>query len=412
MGKHAKLCPPSGWDRWSNCSASVDLQTNEGSEFAAQGTAAHLLADTCLRELMASWRDSTVVPLKPADFIGQSIWVPDAQDEEAGEVEHLLQEGEEAPLTGWVFEVDQEMVDNVQQYIDEVTMQERDYLQSETAVPLDHITGEEGASGHCDALRAHGKTLASHDLKYGKGVKVYAKENGQQLLYLLGGIRELEWLNDFEKFEIHIHQPRLGHHDVWYLSKEELEIWAKKIAAKAYDVVKLGKREFGPTVKGCKFCDNRRTCAARDEMAMANVDDFPDEGDAISGADPGQYMAAVLDRIEFVESWVKDMWTKANDMAKDQPGSIPGWDLFPGRGGRKIVDEAKVKARLRKRKHKLDEYMPRKMISAAQLEKLVGRDEYKKVFAEFVEHYEGSPKLGRVKGDRKTSAQADLDAFD
>ena len=411
MAKHAKLCPPSGWDRWSVCSASVDLQTNEGSEFAAQGTAAHLLGDTCFKEFIAGPEYAA----KPADFIGQRIWVPDADDEAAGMTECFTDafEGAEPPLTGWVFEVDHEMADNVQTYMDEVLMQDRDYLQSETAVPLEHITGEEGATGHADVLRTHGKTLATHDLKYGKGVKVFAKENGQQLLYLLGGARELNWLGRFERFEIHIHQPRLGHHDVWILGREELEIWAKRIAAKAYDIVKLEKREFQPGTKACKFCDYRRECVARGEMAMATPDDFPPADEIEEGMiDRGAYIAAALERVEFVENWAKDVWAAATDMAKEQPGSIPGWDMFPGRGSRKIVDEDKVKARLRKRKYKIDDYAPRKMCSAAQLEKIVGKEEYKTTFSEFVEHYDGTPKLGRVQGSRKSVSEQTRDAFD
>jgi len=401
MAKHAKLCPPSGWDRWSNCSASVDLQTNEGSEFAAEGTAAHLLADTCHRQ-----------GNKPADYIGSNIWVPDAEDEDAGERERFLDDDHEAPLTGWVFEVDKSMAGYVQEYLDQVYMQPADYLQSETAVPIDHITGEEDAEGHADFIRVHGKTLATHDLKYGQGVKVYAEDNGQQVHYLSGARRAMEWMDDFEHFEVHIHQPRLGHHDVWTLTKAELIAWEKKINEKAYPIVIEGVREFGPDTKGCKFCDNRRTCAARDAIAMASPDDFPDDP-AELGVEPdlGDYMAAVLDRIEFVEAWIKDMWARANDMVKDDPDAIPGWGLYPGRGSRKINDEAKVKSKLKGLKYKLDDYAPRKMCSAAQLEKLVGKEVYTEKFSEFVTHTEGTPKLGRSKGNRKSSRQKDLAAF-
>lgn len=411
MAKHAKLCPPSGWDRWSVCSASVDLQTNEGSEFAAQGTAAHHLADFCFQDIL---KGGEYLATKPSDWLGQIIWVPDAEDEAEGKETKFVSE-DEVPLTGWSFMVDHEMADNVQLFIDEVMMQERDYMQSETEVPIGHVTGEEGATGHADVLRVHGKTLATHDLKYGKGVKVYARDNGQQLLYLLGGAKELDWMDRFDKFEIHIHQPRLGHHDVWYLSREELLTWAKTINKAAYRITSMGEREFQPEAKACKFCDYRKQCEARSNMAMATPDEFPDlrESNPDDGVQSdGEYMAAVLDRVEFVEAWAKDMWKRANEMATQEAGSIPGWDMFPGRGSRKIIDEEKVKARLRKRKFKVDDYAPRKMCSAAQLEKIVGKDEYRATFSEFVEHYEGSPKLGRVGGKRKSVQQQSLDAFD
>lgn len=404
MPKHAKLCPPSGWDRWSNCSASVDYQTNEGSEYAAEGTAAHLLADTCFR-----------AEAKPDDYLGVSIWVPDAQDEAEGARERILLDGEEAPLTGWVFEVDHEMADNIQKYMDEVLIQDRDHLQSETAVPIDHITGEEGAEGHADVIRAHRNTLATHDLKYGQGVKVYAKDNGQQLHYLSGARRIMEWMADFDRFEVHIHQPRLGHHDVWVLTKEELEAWEKKINGKAYPIVVEGKREYGPTIKGCRFCDNRRDCEARDNMAASTPEEFPDYDTAEDGVraqvEKGEYMARVLDRVEFVEAWIKDMYAKANDMVKDDPDAIPGWGLFPGRGSRKINDEEKAKKRFKNLRVKIDQYAPRKMVSAAQAEKLLGKKVYTEKFADLVTHTEGSPKLGRAGKGRRTSNQQLAEQF-
>lgn len=387
MARHAKLCPPSGWDRWSICSASVDLQTGEGSIYAAEGTAAHLLADTCFRE-----------QLKPHDYIGIRIWVPDAEDEADGVREAFLTPDDTGePLTGWVFEVDQEMADNVETFMDEVYMQPRDFMQSETEVPIGHITKEDGATGHADVIRIHGTTLATHDLKYGQGKRVYAKDNGQQLLYLLGAIKKMDWTGiDFDTFEVHIHQPRLGSHDVWTLTKEELIEWAKKIGARARRITVDGEREFQPGHEACRFCDYRKQCEARDTLAAMSPDEFPSD-QAYEGLD----MAGILDRVEFVEQWCADMWAKANDMVSQDPDCIPGWGLFPGRGGRQIKDEEGVKRTCKNLKLKLDQYMPRSLLSAAQIEKLVGKKVYAEKFTDFITKTEGKAKLGRDTGGRK-----------
>lgn len=400
MALHAKLCPPSGWDRWSVCSASVDLQTNEGSVYADEGTAAHLLAATALEN-----------ELKAADYIGQRIWVPDAQDQAEGECERFLV-GDEDPLTGRIFEVDHGMADAVQDYVDQVLVQDRDYIQFETAVPIGHITGEEGATGTADCIRVHGTTLAVHDLKFGQGKKVFAEANGQLLIYLLGAIKNLDWYGDFDKFEIHIHQPRLGHHDVWTLDLPTLMSWAEEIRHKALPITQEGHREFMAGPSACRFCDYRSSCAERERFVQSEViDEFPIQDQPELAEDKAKLLKA-LEHVEMVEQWCKDVWKAAADADNAEPGCLPGWGHFAGRGSRKIIDEERLVKRLKGWKFKLDDYMPRSLLSAAQVEELVGRARYATLAKDkLVEKIKGKPVFGRDTGKKERTNTPEAQGF-
>lgn len=403
-GNHAKLCPPSGWDRWSNCTISVDLQTGESSIYADEGTAAHFLADTAFK-----------AKKKAADYVGRKIWVPSPAGYKKGQRERFLLDVENDPSEGNTFEVDFAMADPVQEYMDQVLVQDRDYLQFETKVPIGHVTGEEGATGTCDALRAIGVTLASHDLKFGQGKRVFAKNNGQQLLYLLGGLEELDWFGEFEHFEVHIHQPRLGHHDVWELTRDELEEWRAKISEKAHRVTIEGVREYGPSKDGCMFCDNRIPCEARTKFIQDGIaDGFPlleDEVGDLGLEEENAKMLVDLEYVEMVEKWCKDQWAKAYDIVKADPDALPGWGLFPGRGSQNYKDEALAEKRLKGMRFKLDEYKPRKLVSPAQAKKLMGKERYTRFAKDMVDWKEGKPTFGRDTGKRKKVDTAEAMGF-
>jgi len=407
VSAHAKLCPPSGWDRWSVCTASVDLQTGEGSVYADEGTAAHLLAATALKN-----------GTKAEDYIGMWIWVPDHQGYEDGEQEDFYESAGDCPLTGRTFEIDKAMADPVQDYIDQVLIQEADYIQFETKVPIGHITGEEDATGTADTLRVHGTTLAVHDLKFGQGKQVYAKDNGQLMLYLLGGIKDLDWLaSRFDRFEIHIHQPRLNHHDVWEFDEATLVEWAKKIRKAGHTVTVEGRRDFQPDQEACRFCDYRDNCSARTNKVRDIVlNEFP----LLEGSDamtPAQ-LSEAGHLVSFVESWAKDIWARLNDAVRRDPEAYPEWKLTEGRGSRAFAEgaESKAQVRLKKLHFKLDDYAPRKFITAAAVEKLVGKAVYKEKFADLVTWTPGSLKLTPAADPRPAANTgealgfADLDA--
>ena len=68
-----------------------------------------------------------------------------------------------------------------------------------------------------------GRTLHIVDLKYGKGVKVYAQDNSQAQLYAVGVVNDFGYAFDFDQVQITIVQPRLDHIDEWVIDRDTLE---------------------------------------------------------------------------------------------------------------------------------------------------------------------------------------------
>ena len=262
MGSHSRFSP-SATEREYTCPPSFLLNEQEPdrqSPDAAHGTAAHHVAELCLR-------------------LGHDVEVY------AGCVIAVDPKGrcrfthEKAPLEEDVelgFEVDDEMVLSVQEYVDRCRVLPGEHF---TEIRVDHtewcpdldefgdpLGPQKGTADHIACVRAgevgHDEaTIYVTDLKYGMGVKVFAFENKQAVKYALGAWKEYNWLYNFKRVVIRIAQPRLDHFDEWALTIDELLSWGEKIK-KRLELVFVEDTPFVPTEKGCKFCKVAYKCKA------------------------------------------------------------------------------------------------------------------------------------------------------
>lgn len=98
---------------------------------------------------------------------------------------------------------------------------------------LEAITGERGAQGTADAVIPSVDELIIVDLKYGRGVKVDAKDNEQLQLYALAALEAFDFAGPFQRVRLVIVQPRLGHLDEWVYSVAELHAFKQTVAPRA-----------------------------------------------------------------------------------------------------------------------------------------------------------------------------------
>lgn len=332
--EHSPMGPSSG-ERWMNCSASVDFtkdMKDRNSIYAAEGTAAHELSE---------WMRNEGKPAK-----------------------HYL--GREIKAKGFTFEVTQEMATNVQQFVDycdefcddDVFVEER----------VHYTAWVPNGWGTADDIRFKETVCKLTDLKYGKGVKVNAKNNTQLLLYALGVFQEYHHLYDIEEFILAIHQPRLNHVDEWTVTTKELLVWARDVVMPAAQEVLEGGKFFPG--KWCQFCRGKNLCEAR---ANANVDDFDDLDGTPVNAIPNYRLAELLDKVPEIKQWCADIEARA--LSEVQRGNPVGeYKLVAGRSYRKWKDSAEAEKALRGvRKLKVADILPAKLISPAQAEKLLGK---------------------------------------
>ncbi len=344
MKKHARL-GPSGWDRWSNCPGSpalCDTVPNTTSRYAAQGSVAHEVADRVLREDVAS----------------------------AGA---LL--GEVFEQEGFSIEVDDEMVEAVDQYVETVRQQVNDgLLFPEQAVPIGHLTGETGAAGTSDAIVIAGKRMTVIDLKYGMGVRVNAEGNGQGRMYALGALQKFgSAYEDIEEVEVMIVQPRLPEGtSMEVLSIGELEEFKDEVELAAGLVALAdgarGTDEFEEHLvvgeKQCKFCSAAGICPALRKdvgqqlapLSECSAEDFadltlPKQASSLSLKPDAsnEQLAEFLRAVPLIEQAITSVRAEVERRLFDSQ-EIPGFYLGVGRkGNRKWSTEVDIENELKKR---------------------------------------------------------------
>ena len=179
---HAKLSPSSS-GRWLTCPASPLMEAgkpNTTNSFAAEGTAAHFLGEYCLRS-----EDDT------STYLGALIDVY-----ANGDTHFYVEDAKLKPSTAaleFQFDVNQDMCDHVQTYVDlvrDIVRTTGGELRIEQRLSLTPLTGEEGAGGTADAVILTDDEIIIVDLKYGQGLKVDADNNTQLMIYGLAALEE------------------------------------------------------------------------------------------------------------------------------------------------------------------------------------------------------------------------------
>src|SRR5690606_39134951 len=249
---HSRFAPSSAKRRM-DCPASLLAEQGEPdreSYDAIWGSCAHFLAEHCLR-------NGT-----PADLY---------LDEPILYFNHnasFLADGDIVPEGAVVIRVDDEMADCCQDYIDwclelpgDVFIETRTDISPWCPELDEHGNPLEPQSGTADHAACLPGVLTVTDLKGGKGVQVFAHRNPQLALYALGFLHMWDWLYDFEKIVIRVCQPRLGHHDVWEVSKAELLAFGEEIK-RAHERCLEPNPEFNPTEDACRFCKVAHKCKA------------------------------------------------------------------------------------------------------------------------------------------------------
>ena len=245
------------------CPGSLAMEAgfpDTSSEFADEGTAAHFLASECLEN-----GNDTLF------YLNRLIHVTEL-------------------ATGWgaapcgvdasVFKADADMCREVQKYIDAVRAAAKGgTLHVEQRLPIfgGQIPDQFGTS---DTVIELPRMLWIRDLKYGRGVQVYAEENEQLMLYALGALDEFDLLGEVETVRMSIDQPRLNYSDTWECSVEHLrEFEQRAIAAGivALDIAEQGISEYeqqvflSPGSDQCRFCKAKATCPALMDKVLADV---------------------------------------------------------------------------------------------------------------------------------------------
>lgn len=215
-----------------------------GNEASDEGTAAHSLLEQCLSEQKEA-----------KDYQGLRIKV------ENGHAEFH---------TSGQYPVGLDMIHEIQKTLDVIhSLADGATVYSEQVLSIEFITGEQGATGTSDTVIIKGNTAIIADLKYGRGVQVFAEGNEQLLIYGASAVADFDALGEIEHVELHILQPRLNHFDVWKLTVAEMNERIEMIRQTAKRIL-AGPEGLTavPGPKQCKFCKASATCNERTDHTM------------------------------------------------------------------------------------------------------------------------------------------------
>lgn len=392
---HATLGPSSSY-RWIACPGSVRMSAgipNRGNEHSREGTAAHWVAERCL-----DTGDDA------ASFEGKMVSVED--DGATYEIE-----------------VDEEMVEGVQKFVDYCRdlQAQAERVWTETEINLETLNPPEPMFGTTDFaayIRAT-KTLHVVDLKYGRGVVVDAKGNSQLKYYGLGAVLAVGAGLEIEHVQLTIIQPRAFHPEgvVRHDNLDYLDLLDF-----AEDLLAAAKRTQDPDAplhagKHCRFCPAAAICPEQREMvqSLAQVVFEADEPTDIAPPDPAKLpipqLANILTNLDVLEEFIKA--ARAHGQKLLEEGSVSpealGMKLVARRANRRWKDEGEVVTWFKKeRGGNVSELFEQKMKSPAQLEKIVGK---KSLPAELVTKPDNGYTMVPLSDKREGLAIAPQDVF-
>jgi hypothetical protein len=333
---------PSGAKRWINCPGSVNATKNLAditSDFAAEGLFAHYISELCRIE-----------KLDAKEYLGTKS-----------------DDGK--------WECDTEMVNAVQDFLDYINQFECEEELVEARV--EYNAWVEDGFGTLDAGLLNDVVCIIIDLKYGKGIQIWAEDNFQLMCYALGVYQQYIHLYDIKEFKLCIFQPRLNHVDEWTISVEELLTWAEEVLEPAADRTANPDAPFhAGSWCSDNFCKIRATCTTRAEWVKnALLDEISDIRDPNEMGDDGLGEAASL--IPLMRKWANDVMELVEKKVVGG-AKIIGADGLPfkmveGRSNRAWIDATAAEKSMKGYKMKVAQMFTRKLISPTQCEKIMGK---------------------------------------
>lgn len=363
-GAHA-LLSASGSARWLACPPSARLEEqlpDEQSVYAAEGTFAHQVAETHLR-----------------NFLGETSGEKYAQNLKQLKKHEFYS---------------QEMEDYVQQYFDLVVEKiSGAWKRTKDAAifieqKLDFSLWVPEGFGTGDVVIISDGVLEVIDLKYGKGVPVGAESNSQMRLYGLGALNQFDMLYDIETVRMTIVQPRLDSVSSEELSTQELLAWGEEVVKPKAELADKGEGEF---VAGehCRFCRAKANCRARAE-ANLELAKYEFRLPALLDSDE---IAEILTQAEELQKWAKDIQDYALDQAKNHGVKFAGWKLVEGRSNRRYGDEGAVAEKLVAEGYEEDSIFKKSLLGITAMEKTLGKKRFTELLKDLIIKPAGRPTL-------------------
>ena len=249
------------------------------------------------------------------------------------------------------------------------------------------------------------------DLKYGKGVPVYAEWNKQLMLYGLGALRKYDVMYDITEICLTIVQPRIDNISSWQISVEELQKWAEEELKPKAKMAFKGEGEL-QAGEWCRFCAVKNRCRKLYEQQIEIAKNEFADPELLTDDE----IADIVKRTPKLIEWANSIAEYALNQAVNNNKDWPGLKIVEGRSLRKWTNEDQVVSALFERCPELseDEIYNMKLKSITDIEKLVGKKRFSELFSDVVVKPQGKPVLVPMEDKRPAMGyeQAKLDFKD
>lgn len=354
MSKAHAFLSASAAHRWIACPPSAKLQEkyeDKGSEYAAQGTDAHTLAEWKARYQLGDIQPDPRPSLK---YYDQEM--EDATDQYAVYIAETIAEAKKTCSDPCVM---------IEQRVD-----------FSRWVP--------DGFGTADAIVVGSGHLWITDLKFGTGVEVLAENNPQASCYALGCIELLDDLYGIDTVTMQIFQPRRSHVSEWTVSKDELLKWAEEVLRPAAKLAAAGKGKFCPG-DHCRFCKARHECRARADAQLKLMRyDFE-----LPPTLTDEEIEDILGQADHLIAWAEDIKAYALESAIGGK-HWNGYKLVEGRSVRRYTDEEAVAKAVQA--DGKDPY-EKKLLGITDMTRLLGRKHFDEVLDGLIEKPRGKATL-------------------
>lgn len=359
MSAHATLSASSS-DRWLNCTRAPRYESQfaepESSSYAQEGQFAHAVAEQAIAQHLGL----ACEPL-PEDLLHFDS--PDLRSHVNTYVNFALD------LIQTAREQDGNAI---------VLLEER----------VDYSRWVPQGFGTCDLLIVASGVIYGVDLKFGKGLKVEAKNNSQLRLYALGASEMFSHLEDITDVVMTVVQPRLGHVAEEVLKMSELHQWADEVVAPAAALAWAGEGDFVPG-DHCRWCRGKAICAARAaqnlelaRLEFATPETLDDES-----------FTHILAKAPQLAAWAKDVESYALQKALEGR-KFTGYKLVAGRGSRRFTDPQLVVQALTESGVEASViYAPQEINTLTALETAVGKKKFAQILDGLIVKSPGKPTL-------------------
>jgi hypothetical protein len=371
--EHSDFFSPSSGGRLLTCPGSAKASAgipDQQTLFSSEGTDAHTLAEIRLKAVLGMECDSKVEDLK--------WYSKEMEDYIADYVSYVLEKIEEAK------KICKDPVVLVEQKVSAKKYDDNLYGTTDVAIIADNH-------------------LTIIDLKYGKGVQVFAKENVQEMIYGICCLETFGDLYDIDEVTLCIFQPRLNSVSEWTVTVDELYKWAEEVLKTGIQKLRDGVEEFNPS-KYCVFCKAKPLCKAlRDKnLELAKYEFRPPflmDDDEIE---------EVLDKADEFTNWINSVREFAVDEAIHGK-RYKNWKLVEGRSVRKYSDEKAVAERVKKAGY---EPYEEKLLNITAMTSMLGKAKFNELLSDLLVKPRGKLTLATKDDKRPEVSSAEVDFSD